>query len=317
MIKGLNYYQSENATLRCNGDVEFVPRICVLLAACNGGLWLEEQVLSILKQIGVDVSIFISVDTSTDNTQDIAFHLSSIYEKVNVIPNREEIPGAAHNFFYLLRTVDFNSYDAVALSDQDDIWLPSKLRSAWHFLKYRGFDAYSSDVLAFWDTKLKIKLISKSASQTPFDFLFEAGGPGCTYVVSAICIEDLKKFMVRHYIGLLNIKYHDFLIYSYGRSSNWRWKIESGGYLLYRQHGQNYIGANYGIAGIQKRFKSSIWSDYLEQVDFNLRNFCPLEFRISIGFIFKNCLRFRRNWRESLIIALLLLYHIKKMKALR
>lgn len=46
------------------------PRILVLLAAYNGMRWMAEQVDSILGQVGVSVSILISVDSSSDGTEE-------------------------------------------------------------------------------------------------------------------------------------------------------------------------------------------------------------------------------------------------------
>jgi rhamnosyltransferase len=46
-----------------------VPRVAVLLAAYNGMQYIAEQMDSILAQIGVDVTVFISVDRSTDGTE--------------------------------------------------------------------------------------------------------------------------------------------------------------------------------------------------------------------------------------------------------
>lgn len=44
------------------------PKVAVLLAAYNGMAWIEAQLDSILKQANVCVSVFISVDTSSDGT---------------------------------------------------------------------------------------------------------------------------------------------------------------------------------------------------------------------------------------------------------
>jgi rhamnosyltransferase len=45
------------------------PRVAVLLAAYNGMAWIEQQVASILAQTGVVVTIYISIDPSSDGTE--------------------------------------------------------------------------------------------------------------------------------------------------------------------------------------------------------------------------------------------------------
>ena len=45
------------------------PKVAVLLAAYNGMQWIEEQLASILGQSAVDVTVYISIDPSTDGTE--------------------------------------------------------------------------------------------------------------------------------------------------------------------------------------------------------------------------------------------------------
>ncbi|HBN14018.1 MAG TPA: glycosyl transferase, partial [Pseudohongiella sp.] len=45
-----------------------LQRVAVLLAAYNGMQWLPEQLDSILSQVGVDVTVYVSTDRSSDGT---------------------------------------------------------------------------------------------------------------------------------------------------------------------------------------------------------------------------------------------------------
>ena len=49
------------------------PRVTVLMATYNGmaegGAWLDEQIDSVLDQVGVEVSLVVSDDASTDSTR--------------------------------------------------------------------------------------------------------------------------------------------------------------------------------------------------------------------------------------------------------
>ncbi|MGJ7781546.1 hypothetical protein [Escherichia coli] len=45
-----------------------MKRIAILLAAYNGARWLEEQISSILQQTNVEVTIYVSIDLSNDET---------------------------------------------------------------------------------------------------------------------------------------------------------------------------------------------------------------------------------------------------------
>lgn len=45
--------------------------VAVLLAAYNGEDWLEEQLASILEQAEVDLTVYISLDDSSDRSREI------------------------------------------------------------------------------------------------------------------------------------------------------------------------------------------------------------------------------------------------------
>ena len=94
-------------------------KIAVLLAAYNGERWIQEQINSILTQKKVDVTVYVSLDLSNDKTLDII----ETYKKKSVIllPYGDKFGAAAPNFYRLIQDVDFQNYDYIALSDQDDI----------------------------------------------------------------------------------------------------------------------------------------------------------------------------------------------------
>ena len=52
------------------------PKFLVLLAAYNGMQWISDQVHSILNQHGVSVTLLISVDSSSDGTEEWVSALS-------------------------------------------------------------------------------------------------------------------------------------------------------------------------------------------------------------------------------------------------
>lgn len=50
--------------------------------------------------------------------------------RINILPEIGRMGSASQNFFRLIRDVDFDSFDYVAFSDQDDIWKLDKLNHA-------------------------------------------------------------------------------------------------------------------------------------------------------------------------------------------
>ena len=97
------------------------PKVAVLLAAYNGMQWIEEQLASILDQSAVDLTVYISIDPSTDGTEAWCAVYAAQHPSVIVLPAAGTFGGASRNFFRLIRDVDLDKYDFVAFADQDDV----------------------------------------------------------------------------------------------------------------------------------------------------------------------------------------------------
>lgn len=231
------------------------PRVAVLLAACNGIQWIEEQLLSILCQSASDVTVFISIDPSTDGTSEWCTRYAATNKRVEILPPSDTLGGAARNFFRLLRDVSFEDYDYVAFADQDDIWHEDKLERATHAIQIHGVDVYSSNVTAFWPDG-KTRLLDKAQAQVRWDYLFEAAGPGCTYVMSQQVASAIKKSILANWADLQSVSLHDWYCYAFARSRNFKWFIDPQPSLQYRQHERNQFGANVGLRSLILRYQT-------------------------------------------------------------
>ena len=226
-------------------------KVLVLLAAYNGKKWILEQINSILAQRGVDISILISVDKSSDGTEEFVEELANNNEKITFLPMGSVYGGAAKNFFRLIIEADVTGFDYISFSDQDDIWLDDKLMTAVEHLSRNDF--YSSNVTAFWEDGRNSNII-KSQPLVEFDYLFEAAGPGCTYVMSKHRFNQLRNFIINNKTSVLDFCLHDWFIYAYARNHNLKWYIDSKPGMLYRQHDSNQVGANDSLKAMVKRF---------------------------------------------------------------
>ncbi len=224
------------------------------MTAFNGRAWLNEQIDSILAQTGVEITLFISVDASTDGSESIVDTRSVQHANIVILPHGQHFGGAGANFFRLIKEVDFTAFDFIAFADQDDIWLPNKLSRACAVIAASGADAYSSNVTAFWPDGRQ-QLIKKSQPQVQWDFLFEAAGPGCTYVIGKTLANSIKNVVIAHPDAIQKIALHDWFCYAYARANGYRWVIDHVPGMLYRQHAQNQVGANAGLAALIYRAK--------------------------------------------------------------
>lgn len=230
----------------------YKPAVAVCIAAFNGVRWLPEQIDSIISQAGVTVTVFVSVDLSIDGTEAWINQASIKNQNIVVLAHGRHFGGAAPNFFRLLSEIDFSNFDYVSLADQDDIWLPEKLSRAHQMLSETGADAYSSNVMAFWPDGRKA-LVEKSQKQVQWDFLFEAAGPGCTYVMRKDLACAIQGLLKSRWTDIQQVGLHDWFVYAFACANGYRWVIDDYPGMLYRQHEKNQVGVNQGWRALRHR----------------------------------------------------------------
>ena len=295
-------------------------KIAVLLASYNGVKYIKEQIDSILNQKEVDVTIFISDDLSTDGTIEYLQDIYKGFKNIVYLPSGSKFGGAGKNFFRLIRDVDFSSFDFISFVDQDDIWYEDKLIRAIKTIEDKQLDAYSSNVLAFWEDG-KEMIINKSSSQARYDYLFEAAGPGCTYVLKKDLAIFLQNFICDNWEDVNKIELHDWFIYAFARENNYKWHIDEKLSMRYRQHTSNQVGANDGLKAKLKRLKKVFSSWYREEI-IKIIKVLSLENKYKFSkyilnksylnnlLLLKYSFEFRRNKKEKLLLSLLILLGI-------
>ena len=295
-------------------------KIAVLLASYNGVKYIKEQVDSILNQKEVDVTIFISDDLSTDKTIEYLQDIYKDFKNIVYLPSGSKFGGAGKNFFRLIRDVDFSSFDFISFVDQDDIWYEDKLIRAIKTIEDKQLDAYSSNVLAFWEDG-KEMVINKSSSQARYDYLFEAAGPGCTYVLKKDLAISLQNFICDNWEDVNKVELHDWFIYAFARENNYKWHIDEKPSMRYRQHTSNQVGANDGLKAKLKRLKKVFSSWYREEIikiikvlrlenKYKFSKYILNKSYLNNLLLLKYSFEFRRNKKEKLFLSLLILLGI-------
>lgn len=108
-----------------NETSEQTTRVSVVMCTYNGRLFLREQMDSILAQDLKPYEIIVQDDLSTDDTWDLLETYQRDYPGLVKIHRNAERLGFNRNFHTaMLRATG----DYIAISDQDDIWFPQKLR---------------------------------------------------------------------------------------------------------------------------------------------------------------------------------------------
>ncbi|QQA60736.1 glycosyltransferase [Aeromonas caviae] len=293
-------------------------RVAVLLAVYNGESWLVEQIESILIQQKVSVTFFISVDRCQDNSYYICHRYSQEHKNIILLPYGEVFGGAGKNFYRLIKDVDFSSFDYMAFSDQDDIWHQDKLFNAIE--KLQQYDCYSSNVTAFWEDGREI-LIDKAQSQQPWDYLFEAAGPGCTYVFKKKLGLAFQAWLRENDAVIENeVSLHDWLLYAFARRYGYSWYIDAKPSMRYRQHKNNQVGTNNNLAAARKRLHLIKNQWYRNQVFsivtlLNLKEVPIVKKGLMNGYLGNVYLlmhvnKLRRRARDRLALAFFLLFNL-------
>lgn len=238
------------------------PKIAVLLATYNGEKFVADQVRSILTQENVRVHIFLSDDCSSDGTVSTAQTCAT--DSLTVL-EQKKCGSAARNFIRLVMDADWDEFDFVCLADQDDVWLPTKLRRAVDVIRERDCAAYTSSITAFWPDGRQV-YIRKSNPQRKYDYIFEAGGPGCTLVFPIEQANFLRNRLAAMDADNLNlVNHHDWFFYSIFRHADREWFIDKVSGLMYRQHANNVLGAANGLKAKLARLRLLASGDYLSQ----------------------------------------------------
>lgn len=231
------------------------PSVAVLLATYNGASCIKEQLESYLSQSRPPDLILVSDDGSTDDTLALIETFRKSHPEICLRITQGPRRGSAKNFLSLLQnTPDW--IDVVALSDQDDVWLPDKLERG---LTALSETSHGSEILLYCartfecDAELNHARLSRGITRPPAfrHALVQNIAGGNTMMLNRPAL-DLVRAAGREVAKLV---VHDWWIYQIVTGAGGRVIFDPRPVLLYRQHGGNLIGANTGIAARLRRVR--------------------------------------------------------------
>lgn len=223
-----------------------MEKITVLLSTYNGERYLVEQLQSLIDQKGVEVDILVRDDGSKDSTTAIldewqSKKLLTWYKSGNLGPGK--------SFMHLLQTAAPGGY--YAFCDQDDVWLPEKLRLTMDKMKEVELANPGKPVIVHTDMYVvdeKLDVVHdsfwRSSGLRPdvlrtFPYLCTCNSVnGCTILMNSAARELILEKYVEHdviihdVISALTVAYYGGII-DYIETPT----------VLYRQHSANVVGA--------------------------------------------------------------------------
>jgi glycosyltransferase involved in cell wall biosynthesis len=106
--------------------------ISVCIPTCNGALYIEEQLRTILSHLGPRDEVVVSDDGSRDGTLEIVRRMGDKRIRIHDHPPMENpFDGPSRTIYAIYRNVEHAlskaKGDVIFLADQDDVWLPGKV----------------------------------------------------------------------------------------------------------------------------------------------------------------------------------------------
>lgn len=208
--------------------------VAVVVATYNGAAYLLAQLESIAQQTHTPVQIIIVDDASSDDTVRIAHAFAAQHPEVMVVQNETRL-GYIKNFEkgMLLATANY-----VALSDQDDIWVPHKLEKllaniGGQMLAYSDSELIDANGHLLHQKMSSIK--NQLAYHTPIMYAIGAWAPGHAML--------FKKELIDKAVPFPALVTHDFWL-GFVATCYSKVVYVNEPLVHYRQHTQNAIGAD-------------------------------------------------------------------------
>lgn len=213
--------------------------VTVVMSTYNGEKYLREQIESILRQEEADVRLFVRDDGSDDGTPDILREYAAEHDNITYVSGQNL--GAAGSFREALRLAPDTPYYAFA--DQDDVWLPDKIRAGVRALESSGCAGEETAALytcrtVSVDEGLRPLAVRELYTRVSLgSSLLENRVSGCTFVFNRKA-RELYLLLPEEHICM-----HDWDLLRIVLAVGGRLVQDENGYVLYRQHASNVVGA--------------------------------------------------------------------------
>ncbi len=244
------------------------PHLRILMATWNGAEYLSEQLRSFQSQTHPDWSLWVSDDGSTDATRDIleTFRRENPDRDIRILDGPRK--GAARNFLSLLAPSPVSEGTLIALSDQDDVWLPDKLARAATALSALppGPDAYSAaHVVTEADLTPRRQSHKRAAGPSFGNALVQNILSGHSMVLNS----EAQRLLAQA-DPAIEVPFHDWWAYLVITGAGGQIVYDPEPAVLYRQHGQNTLGSNATTMGLYQRAILIRQGQFRRWIDANL-----------------------------------------------
>ncbi|AXF76366.1 glycosyltransferase family 2 protein [Erwinia tracheiphila] len=222
--------------------------VSILLCSYNGEKYLQEQLDSIIRQTYKNWTLYISDDGSTDSTLNIISEYQSKLPVNKLVLLEGPSKCFAENFLSLIKNPDIQSR-YYAFSDQDDIWLETKLEVAVDAVKEAEKNASTEFILYGGRTRLINEHKEVIGCSAMFNRAFRlenallqsfSGG-------NTMLFNHALKLKIQTLPDSISIVSHDWYLYLICSAFGGMTIYDPEPQILYRQHSNNIVGSNLGV----------------------------------------------------------------------
>lgn len=231
------------------------PAVDVVLGFYNGHKYIVPQVQTILNQRDVLVNLHIFDDASAEPLEKSFVNQFIDDDRCKIhIKRRSENLGYSKNFLWGLAEVP-NDADYFAFSDQDDIWLEDKLKTAVDALR-----AIPAETPALYCSRTR--LVKEDGQTVIGDSSFYKRAPSFqNALVQNICagntilLNKTAKRLIEKTSKNIDVISHDWWSYLLISGAGGKVIYDTNPTLLYRQHDANVLGAKNDLWDGLRRLK--------------------------------------------------------------
>ena len=224
--------------------------VVVVLGTCNGEAYLREFFASLSGQSYTSWRLVVRDDASTDLTPSLVAEMAAQDDRVLVMPGSRRREGPAKNFATLLQFAYELGAEHVFLADQDDVWLPRKIGKQMALMRATETSVSAGTPVLVYSN---LTIVDRELHETGRAF-FGRGGlwhnereplrtllahnfvPGCVSVMNRALLELSLPLPSSALM-------HDWWIALCAASAG-RLAFLDEPAVLYRQHGENTVGAS-------------------------------------------------------------------------
>lgn len=252
--------------------------VAILMCTYNGEKFLAEQLDSFLDQTHKNIVLWISDDGSTDGTLDILKEYQGKFPKDSLNIVKGPGKGSVINFLSILCNPDLKA-DYYAFADQDDIWEKEKISTA-----LSKVSKFPEDIAVLYGSRTKT--VDENGVELGYSTIFpkapcfknalvQSIAGGNTMLMNNNAADIMRK------AGPMQVISHDWWAYMLISGAGGRVIYDDYPSLLYRQHGNNQIGANTSWAARAKRLGLLLSGSFREWNNINVNALLKVKYLLN------------------------------------